>query len=39
VRHTEDGDRRSAAEFTLESPGQVREFLDRVADDLAAERA
>jgi trehalose-phosphatase len=35
VRHTEDGDRRSAAEFTLESPGQVREFLDRVADDLA----
>lgn len=34
VRHTEDGDRRSAARFTLEDPGQVREFLDRVADDL-----
>jgi trehalose-phosphatase len=35
VRHTEDGDRRSAARFTLEDPDQVREFLDRVADDLA----
>jgi alpha,alpha-trehalase len=35
VRHTEDGDRRSAAQFTLENPRQVREFLDRVADDLA----
>ena len=35
VRHTEDGDRRSAARFTLENPDQVREFLDRVADDLA----
>ncbi len=34
VRHTEDGDRRSAAQFTLENPDQVREFLDRVADDL-----
>lgn len=34
VRHTEDGDRRSAAQFTLENPHQVREFLDRVADDL-----
>jgi trehalose-phosphatase len=35
VRHTEDGDRRSAARFSLESPDQVREFLDRLADDLA----
>jgi trehalose-phosphatase len=34
VRHNEDGDRRSAAGFTLQSPGQVREFLDRVTDDL-----
>jgi trehalose-phosphatase len=34
VRHTEDGDRPSAARFTLEDPGQVRGFLDRVADDL-----
>jgi trehalose-phosphatase len=38
VRHTEDGDRRSAARFTLDSPEQVREFLDRVADDLRAHR-
>lgn len=35
VRHTEDGDRPSAAQFALENPGQVREFLDRVADDLS----
>lgn len=35
VRHTEDGDRRSAARFTLENPDQVREFLDRVAGDLS----
>ncbi len=34
VRHSEDGDRRSAAQFTLENPDKVREFLDRVADDL-----
>ena len=34
VRHTEDGDRRSAARFTLEGPDQVCGFLDRVADDL-----
>jgi trehalose-phosphatase len=38
VRHTEDGDRRSAAQFTLENPHQVREFLDRLADDLADRR-
>ena len=34
VRHTEDGDRPSAARFTLDDPEQVREFLDRLADDL-----
>ena len=34
VRHTEDGDRRSAAQFALEGPDQVCGFLDRVADDL-----
>jgi alpha,alpha-trehalase len=34
VRHSEHGDRPSAARFTLEDPGQVRGFLDRVADDL-----
>ena len=38
VRHTEDGDRPSAARFTLEDPGQVCRFLDRVADDLNASR-
>ena len=37
VRHSEDGDRPSAARFTLEDPRQVRAFLDRVADDLAAD--
>ena len=36
VRHTEDGDRRSAARYTLESPCQVTEFLNRVADDIPA---
>jgi trehalose-phosphatase len=36
VRHTEDGDRRSAAQYTLENPDQVRVFLNRVADDLQA---
>ena len=29
VRHDEDGDRRTAARFTLESPGQVGELLAR----------
>ena len=29
VRHDEDGDRKSAANFTLQSPDQVREFLQR----------
>jgi len=32
VRHTEDGDRRSAARFTLENPERVREFLSRIGD-------
>jgi trehalose-phosphatase len=34
VRHTEDGDRRSAARFTLQTPDQVREFLDHIANQL-----
>jgi alpha,alpha-trehalase len=38
VRHTEDGDRRSAARYTLENPHQVTEFLGRLADDLPATR-
>jgi alpha,alpha-trehalase len=29
VRHDEDGDRKTAAHFTLQSPDQVREFLRR----------
>lgn len=37
VRHTEDGDRPSAARFTLEDPGQVRGFLDRLTDDLVRD--
>jgi alpha,alpha-trehalase len=35
VRHSEDGDRRSAAQFTLESPDQVREFVQRGSNWLA----
>ena len=35
VRHSEDGDRRSAAYFTLENPGQVREFVERGSNWLA----
>jgi trehalose 6-phosphate phosphatase len=34
VRHTEDGDRPSAARYTLESPAQTTELLARLADDL-----
>ena len=34
VRHTEDGDRPSAARYTLESPEQTTELLGRLADDL-----
>ena len=35
MRHDEDGDRRSAAHFTLESPDQVRELLRRGSQWLA----
>ncbi len=35
VHHSEDGDRRSAAHFTLESPEQVREYLRRASQWLA----
>jgi alpha,alpha-trehalase len=35
VRHSEDGDRSSAAQFTLESPDQVREFVQRGSNWLA----
>jgi alpha,alpha-trehalase len=35
VRHDEDGDRTTAAHFTLHSPDQVREFLQRGSQWLA----
>ncbi|OBI40263.1 trehalose-phosphatase [Mycobacterium kyorinense] len=38
VRHDEDGDRPSAARFALGGPDAVREFLDRLAQELAAAR-
>lgn len=34
VRHAEDGDRPSAAVFSLENPSAVCEFIRRLADDL-----
>jgi trehalose 6-phosphate phosphatase len=34
VRHSEDGDRATAALFALESPARVAEFTDRLADQL-----
>ena len=39
VRHREDGDRPSAALFSLESPSAVAEFLDRLARDLRENTA
>lgn len=36
VRHNEDGDRRSSARFTLESPERVREFLERLGESAEA---
>lgn len=35
VRHSEDGDRRTAARFSLTSPDEVREFLQRGSNWLA----
>ncbi|ANZ28348.1 trehalose-phosphatase [Rhodococcus sp. WB1] len=32
VRHTEDGDRRSAAQFSVDGPEQVRRLLQRLAE-------
>jgi trehalose-phosphatase len=34
VRHTEDGDRATAARYSLNDPDQVREFLDRLVGRL-----
>ncbi|MEE6176239.1 trehalose-phosphatase [Mycobacterium sp. 050134] len=39
VRHDEDGDRPSAALFSLESPLAVREFIARLAGDLREQAA
>lgn len=36
VRHSEDGDRRSAAHFVVDGPDQVRELLERLADLLGS---
>ncbi|OBG32674.1 trehalose-phosphatase [Mycobacterium sp. E3198] len=36
VLHDEDGDRSSAAQFSLESPAAVAEFVGRLANDLQA---
>jgi alpha,alpha-trehalase len=38
VGHDEDGDRKSAARFTLRSPDQVREFVQRGSQWLAYKR-
>ena len=39
VRHQEDGDRPSAAQFSLEDPSAVVDFVRRLADDLRAAPA
>ncbi|PQM49141.1 Trehalose-phosphate phosphatase [Mycobacterium talmoniae] len=36
VRHTDDGDRATAARYALDSPARVREFTARLADQLGA---
>jgi alpha,alpha-trehalase len=38
VGHDEDGDRKTAAHFTLQSPDQVREFIQRGSQWLAYKR-
>lgn len=38
VRHTDDGDRATAALFALDSPTKVAEFTDRLARQLATAR-
>ncbi|WP_460700773.1 trehalose-phosphatase [Nocardia thraciensis] len=37
VRHTENGDRRTAAHFAVDGPVRVHEFLSRLADNLSRE--
>jgi trehalose 6-phosphate phosphatase len=36
VRHTEDGDRATAARYALDNPDRVREFIERLARQLAS---
>lgn len=38
VRHTEDGDRATAARYCLEDPHQVREFVERLVDQSHIDR-
>ena len=38
VRHTEDGDRATAARFSLQDPGCVREFVERLVDQCDIDR-
>jgi trehalose 6-phosphate phosphatase len=37
VRHSDDGDRATAAQFALDSPAQVSEFAERLARRIDAE--
>ncbi|QBJ94728.1 trehalose-phosphatase [Rhodococcus sp. ABRD24] len=37
VRHSEQGDRRSTAQFAVDSPDEVRELLQRLADLLGSD--
>jgi trehalose 6-phosphate phosphatase len=39
VRHSDDGDRATAALFALDNPGRVREFTERLARQLGDGRA
>jgi trehalose 6-phosphate phosphatase len=35
VRHTDDGDRATAAKYALDNPERVRDFTERLARQLA----
>ena len=38
VRHTEDGDRATSARFSLDSPDQVRQFIERLVEQCDVAR-
>ena len=38
VRHTEDGDRATGARFSLDSPDQVRQFIERLVEQCDIDR-